>query len=165
MGPFLVVLMGISLVTVPEAARMLRRSPRHLLLYCMVLSAVLAIAAMAWGGVLLLALPTRARRSSSCTTGGGPTISCCSPRSASLAACVIAGASAETAGTGGVPAQPAVADRDIGRLSHRAVCSAPTSTALSGPSTAWRSTVWIGAGVWWWQLHRWRAEGSVERSC
>ena len=35
LGPFMVVLMGISLVTVPEAARVLRRSPRHLELYCL----------------------------------------------------------------------------------------------------------------------------------
>ena len=36
MGPFLVVFLGISLVTVPEAAtRVLRRSPQRLQLYCL----------------------------------------------------------------------------------------------------------------------------------
>jgi O-antigen/teichoic acid export membrane protein len=57
MGPFLVIFMGISLVTVPEAARVLRRSPRHLRLYCVAVSAGLSLAALAWGILLLVALP------------------------------------------------------------------------------------------------------------
>jgi O-antigen/teichoic acid export membrane protein len=57
MGPFLVIFMGISLVTVPEAARVLRRSPRHLRLYCLAVSAGLSLAGLAWGIVLLVALP------------------------------------------------------------------------------------------------------------
>ena len=57
LGPFMVVLMGISLVTVPEAARVLRRSPRHLEPYCLVVGAGLAVMALAWGAFLLVALP------------------------------------------------------------------------------------------------------------
>jgi O-antigen/teichoic acid export membrane protein len=57
MGPFLVVLMGISLVTVPEAARVLRNSPRHLQLYCLLLSCGVAVAALAWSGAVLVLLP------------------------------------------------------------------------------------------------------------
>jgi O-antigen/teichoic acid export membrane protein len=57
MGPFLVVLMGISLVTVPEAARVLRNSPRHLRLYCLLLSCAVAVAALAWSGAILVLLP------------------------------------------------------------------------------------------------------------
>jgi len=57
MGPFLVVLMGISLVTVPEAARVLRNSPQHLRLYCLLLSCGVAVAALAWSGALLVLLP------------------------------------------------------------------------------------------------------------
>ena len=34
MGPFMVIFFGMGLVTVPEAARILRRSPRHLPLFC-----------------------------------------------------------------------------------------------------------------------------------
>jgi O-antigen/teichoic acid export membrane protein len=49
--------MGLSLVTVPEAARVLRRSPRHLALYCLVVGAALAGMALAWGACLLIALP------------------------------------------------------------------------------------------------------------
>jgi O-antigen/teichoic acid export membrane protein len=57
MGPFLVVLMGISLVTVPEAARVLRNSPRHLRLYCLLLSCGVAVAALAWSGAIWVLLP------------------------------------------------------------------------------------------------------------
>lgn len=57
MGPFLIILYGIGLVTVPEAARLLRTSPRRLPLVCMLVGAVLAAAAAAWGVLLLVALP------------------------------------------------------------------------------------------------------------
>jgi O-antigen/teichoic acid export membrane protein len=57
MGPFLVVFMGISLVAVPEAARVLRRSPRHLRLFCLLVGGGLALAALAWGAALLVMLP------------------------------------------------------------------------------------------------------------
>jgi O-antigen/teichoic acid export membrane protein len=57
MGPFLAVLMGILLVTVPEAARVLQRSPKRLWRFCLLLGAGLALAALAWGGALMLLLP------------------------------------------------------------------------------------------------------------
>ena len=63
MGPFMVIFLGMSLVTVPEAARVLRRSPRHLELYCLLVGAGLAASALAWGVVLLVALPERPRAS------------------------------------------------------------------------------------------------------
>ena len=57
MGPFMVIFFGMGLVTLPEAARILRRSPRHLPLFCMLVSAGLALTALAWGVVLLVAMP------------------------------------------------------------------------------------------------------------
>jgi O-antigen/teichoic acid export membrane protein len=57
MGPFFALLMGILLVTVPEAARVLHRSPQHLRKFCVLLGGGLALAALAWGGALLLLLP------------------------------------------------------------------------------------------------------------
>lgn len=57
MGPFMIVFFGMGLVTLPEAARVLRRSPRHLPLFCMLVSGGLALMALAWGIVLLVALP------------------------------------------------------------------------------------------------------------
>jgi hypothetical protein len=57
MGPFLAALMGISLVTVPEAARLLKQSPRKLRLFCLVIGGGTALAALVWGVVLQIALP------------------------------------------------------------------------------------------------------------
>lgn len=57
MGPFMVIFFGMGLVLLPEAARILRRSPRHLLLFCGAVSVGLALLGLAWGIVLLVALP------------------------------------------------------------------------------------------------------------
>jgi O-antigen/teichoic acid export membrane protein len=57
MGPMTVLFFGITLLSMPEAARVLRHSPRHLPLFCVLISAGLAAAALAWGVVLLVAVP------------------------------------------------------------------------------------------------------------
>lgn len=57
MGPFLVIFMGITLVTVPEATRILRNSPQHLRTYCVLVGGGLAIMGLLWGIALLIALP------------------------------------------------------------------------------------------------------------
>ena len=57
MGPFMVLYWGMGLVTLPEAARILRRSPRHLPFFCLLVSAGLTIVALGWGVVLVVALP------------------------------------------------------------------------------------------------------------
>jgi O-antigen/teichoic acid export membrane protein len=57
MGPFQVIFLGISLVTVPEAARILRHSPRHLRLYCVLVGVGLATLGVAWGSLMLVLLP------------------------------------------------------------------------------------------------------------
>ncbi|MFG2500718.1 hypothetical protein ACGFSB_21185 [Streptomyces sp. NPDC048441] len=58
LGPFLAVLMGLSLVTVPEAARVLRQAPHRLGKFCLLLGGGQAAAALLWGGALLL-MPDR----------------------------------------------------------------------------------------------------------
>jgi len=57
MGPFKIIFLGISLITIPEAARLLRRSPRRLPLFCAAVSVGLSFVALAWGVVLLVAMP------------------------------------------------------------------------------------------------------------
>lgn len=57
MGPLTIVFAGISLITLPEAAKILRRSPRHLPLYCAAVSTALTLLALVYGAVLLMALP------------------------------------------------------------------------------------------------------------
>ena len=56
-GPMTILFLGMSLVTIPEAARVLRRSPRHLPLFCLVITGGLSMAALAWGIILLVAVP------------------------------------------------------------------------------------------------------------
>jgi O-antigen/teichoic acid export membrane protein len=57
MGPMTILFLGMGLVTIPEAARVLRNSPKHLPLFCMLVSVGLTMAALAWGVVLLVAVP------------------------------------------------------------------------------------------------------------
>ena len=57
MGPFMIIFSGVSLITLPEAAQIMRRSPRHLPLFCAAVSTGLALLGVAWGAVLLVGLP------------------------------------------------------------------------------------------------------------
>jgi hypothetical protein len=54
LGPLNVLIMGIGLMAVPEAARMVRRSVRRLGPFCLLLSSVQAGVAIIWGMALLL---------------------------------------------------------------------------------------------------------------
>jgi O-antigen/teichoic acid export membrane protein len=57
LGPFKIIFFGMSLITMPEAARVLRRSPRQLPLFCAAVSTGLTLLGLAWGAALLVALP------------------------------------------------------------------------------------------------------------
>jgi hypothetical protein len=57
LGPFMTLLMGLNLVTVPEAARVLRRTPHRLQRFCLVLGGGQALAALCWGLALLFVVP------------------------------------------------------------------------------------------------------------
>jgi O-antigen/teichoic acid export membrane protein len=57
MGPFTAVMMGLGLFAVPEAARVLRRSPRRLPRFCLFLGGSQGLAALLWGLGVLLLLP------------------------------------------------------------------------------------------------------------
>jgi O-antigen/teichoic acid export membrane protein len=57
MGPFMVIFFGMGLVLLPEAARILRRSPRLLPLFCAAAGGGLALLGLTWGVILLVALP------------------------------------------------------------------------------------------------------------
>ena len=56
-GPLTILFLGMGLVAIPEAARVLRRSPRHLPLFCMVITGGLSAAGVGWGIFLLVAVP------------------------------------------------------------------------------------------------------------
>jgi O-antigen/teichoic acid export membrane protein len=152
MGPFMVIFMGFSLVTVPEAARILRRSPQHLRLFCLLVGGGLALAALAWGAALLVALP---RGLGQWLLGPiwRPAYPLVLPVAVGLAgACVIAGATAGLRGLG---------------ASRRSLRSQVTASVLfvifglagaavggvTGTVEATTLAIWLGAVVWWWQLH------------
>jgi len=151
MGPFMVIFFGMNLVAVPEAARALRRSPRHLRLFCLLLSGGLALAGFAWGVALLVALP---RGLGEWLLGPiwRPTYPLVLPLTISvLGACVTAGAS------GGLHALGA------SRRSMRAavlasavflVCGLVGAVAAGAVGTMCGAAVaaWIGTLLWWRQL-------------
>ena len=57
MGPFVVIYFAMSLVMIPEASRVLQRSPRRLPQFCVAMGGGLGLAGLAWGAVLLVGLP------------------------------------------------------------------------------------------------------------
>jgi O-antigen/teichoic acid export membrane protein len=57
LGPFMAVLMGLSLVAVPQAAQVLKHAPHRLPRFCILLGGGQAGAALLWGSVLFFALP------------------------------------------------------------------------------------------------------------
>lgn len=57
MGPLTILFLGMSLVAIPEATRVLHSAPLRLPLFCLLISGALAAASVVWGVVLLVALP------------------------------------------------------------------------------------------------------------
>ncbi len=151
MGPFQAVVMGVSLVTVPEAARILRRSPRHLGLFCVLVGAILAVTALVWGATLIVVLP---RGLGQWLLGPiwRPTYPLVLPSAAATAAAgVVVGASAGLRALG------------ASRRSLRAqVITSVLYLVLGLAGAYYRGTlgamqgtvvaVWVGALMYWWQL-------------
>ena len=152
MGPFLVVFMGISLVTVPEAARILRRSPHRLQLYCLVVGAALSVLGLLWGLLLLVALP---RGLGDLLLGKQlwhPAYGLVLPFTISvMGGCVINGATAGLRALGAA------------RRSLRAMVIASAIFLVCGLVGAYFGgalgtvrgaaiATWVGALLWWWQL-------------
>lgn len=57
MGPMTILQLGMALVALPEAARILRRSPRNFPVFCWLVTGGLSLAGLAWGIVLLIGVP------------------------------------------------------------------------------------------------------------
>ena len=151
MGPFLVIYMGLSLVMVPEAARALRRSGRHLWLFCLLVSAGLTIIGLAWGAVLLVALP---RGLGGLLLGHvwRPAYPLVLPLAISVGgACASAGASSGLHALGA--ARRSLRAMLIGSSAYLglALLGAYLGGAL-GSVRGIAVATWIGAVAWWWQL-------------
>ncbi len=151
LGPFLALLMGLSLVAVPEAARVLRRAPRRLPQFCLILGGGQAAAALAWGLTLLVLVPDGVGR---LVLGSvrEPASEQILPVTLSVTgAGLVAGAAAGLRALG------------VSRRSLRAqlfASAAYLSAGLAGATVAgalgasWGSALamWFGAAVWWFQL-------------
>jgi O-antigen/teichoic acid export membrane protein len=57
MGPFMVVLMGIAQVAVPEGVRVVKRSPHRLVRFSLLLGSVQASASLLWGALMFVLVP------------------------------------------------------------------------------------------------------------
>lgn len=57
MGPFMVVLMGVAQVAVPEGVRVLQRAPRGIIRFSLLLGSVQAVAAALWAALMLILVP------------------------------------------------------------------------------------------------------------
>lgn len=157
MGPFLVLLMGLSQVAVPEAARALVAGPGRLRRFCMRLGVLQTGAAVLWGVVLLTIFPL----------GPGPALlgDIWGPASALIPpiTLTVCAASFNTAGAAGLRAM------GLSRRSLTAqVATASMYVALGcagavlggAAGTSWGVTIaqTAGAAICWYQLHRGLAE-------
>lgn len=151
MGPFMVVFFGMGLVILPEAVGILQRSPQHLRTYCAIVSAALAVAALLWGVILLIALPRGLGR---WLLGGLwiPTYPLVLPFTISvMGGCVISGA-----GTG-LHALGAARRSLRSMLMSGALyvaCGLVGAVAGGAEGTVWGAALatWTGAILYWWQL-------------
>lgn len=151
MGPLMIMMFGTGAVIVPVVAQAYRRSPRQLPIMCLAYGAALAAAALAWGAVLLVALP---RGLGDLLLGEvwGPTYPL-----VPLITLAFMGGSIQAAAGAGLHALGAA------RRSLRAMLASSVFVLVFGLGGAfWGGTVgtalgaaiaaWLGALLWWWQL-------------
>jgi O-antigen/teichoic acid export membrane protein len=141
LGPFLAVLMGLSLVTVAEAARMLQRSLRRLWQFCMLVGGGQAAATLTWGLGLLFFL--------SDDVGERILGQVWAPASALILPVTlgVAGASLYTGASAGLRALGAA------RRSLRAQLAGAAMNGAVGSAWGVATATLSGSVVWWYQLH------------
>jgi O-antigen/teichoic acid export membrane protein len=153
MGPFSVIFMGISLVTVPEAARSLRKSTRHLRRYCILIGIALTLAALAWGVVLVVALP-RGLGTLLLRKGEWESAYSIVPWMvlSMMGATAIAGATAGLRALGAAKRSMRTNLISSGTYIVLGVTGAVIHGA-HGSVEGTAAATWIGAALYWWQLH------------
>jgi O-antigen/teichoic acid export membrane protein len=153
LGPFFIVLSGVGLVAVPEAARVLRRSVRALPRFCLLLGGAQAAAALVWGLALMFGLPD--------DIGQHLLGEVWEPASKLIlpATLSVTSASLSTGATAGLRAL-GVARRSLRAqllASAAYVTFGVTGAVINGAvGSAWgvAAATLLGAFVWWWNLMR-----------
>jgi O-antigen/teichoic acid export membrane protein len=157
MGPFMVIFFGMGLVALPEASRILRRSPRHLLHFCVLESGGLALLGLAWGAVLLVAMP-RGLGAWLLGPSWKPTYPLILPLMIAVAgSCVCVGAGTGLHALGA--ARRSLRGMILGSTVY-VVCGL-IGAATGGAIGTMRGNVvsaWIAAVIFWWQFHKARQE-------
>lgn len=151
LGPFMTLLMGLNLVTVPEAARVLRQAPHRLERFCAILGGGQALAALSWGLAVLFLVPESVGQFllNDVWDYAAPLIL---PVSISLAAAgVISGAAAGLRALGA--ARRSMRSQLIASAGYLSggLAGALVAGAL-GASWGSAITLWCGAVLWWLQL-------------
>ncbi|MET9497922.1 hypothetical protein [Streptomyces sp. NPDC006552] len=150
LGPFMAVLMGLSLVTVAEAARVLRRAPHQLGRFCLLLGGGQAAAALLWGAALLL-VPDRA---GTFVLGG------VWDHASQLIVPVTLGVAGAGLGTGAAAGLRALGAARRSLRSQLIASACYVTGGLGGAAAAGTvGSAWgvacataCGSAVWWWQL-------------
>jgi O-antigen/teichoic acid export membrane protein len=152
MGPFLVVFFGMALVTLPEAVRLRRDSPRKMPIFCALYSSGLALLGLAWGIALLVVLPKGLGDSLLGSSLWRPTYPLILPLTISImGGCIGAGASTGLHALG-------AAKRSLRAMiiaSVLTVIGSLVGAATGGAVGTVRGlaiATWIGTLVFWWQL-------------
>jgi hypothetical protein len=151
LGPVMVLILGLSMMAVPEAVRALRRSVSRLWTFCLCIALVAAGSAVIWGAVVLLLLPDRLGRYL-LGASWDPASSLVLPTTLGVAALGI-----QLGAWGGVRALGA-AKRSLRAQSFGSalyLVGSLTGAMVGGTAgAAWggAGATLIGAGYWWWQL-------------
>jgi len=152
-GPMTILSLGMGLVTLPEGARILHRSPRQFPLFCWLVSGGLALAGLAWGVVLIVAVP---RGLGHVAVGSiwRPTYPLLLPQTVYL----VGGGIAAGAGTGlhalGA-ARRSLRVAIIGALVASALAVAGAATyGAQGTIYGMAVGTWLGAALAWWEFSK-----------
>ena len=161
-GPMTILFLGMGLVTIPEAARVLRRSPNHLPLFCVLVSVALSLAVVGWTVVLLVTVPRGLGSELLGSSVWRPTLPLIVPQML----CYLGQGLSGGAGSG-------LHGLGAAKRSLRVVLSLALISALTTIAGAWlygvEGTVygmaigaWIGVPVTWWQFRKaWHEYGKV----
>ena len=151
MGPFMVIYLAMTLVTVPEAVRALHRSQRSLRLFCMFTSAALAVIGLAWGVFLLVALP---RGFGAWLLGSiwKPAYPLVLPMMITVIwLCISAGATTGLHALGAAP-RSLRASLIVSVLSIGGSLAGSFAAGVSGAVWGVAIGTWVGVLVWWWEM-------------